>query len=224
MRKNTPDLGQLFHMSSVRSNTYDMIIGTFACLPDRSTTEIIRSDRYRQNLIEFQKLNEDLITKGVNSILQFLKNSASLSADDLTDAIAVDRTKLIRTAHTCGLKAPYENQYRETKGLSRFYLDLKAVYGTAGYQPKNCEDSVDFFCIELDFIRQLNLKITDRTMEVHSSFALQSQFMEEHLGRWLPEYCREARKIAETGYYEGWLLFLEGFLKLEENYLKSVCS
>ena len=221
MGKNVQDLEQFIKMAKARSDTYDMMIGTFVCLPDRSTVEIIRSDQYKQSLLKFQKLKEDQITKGVQSIVRFLEKSASLPEDLLADEIAVDRTKLIRTTYTCGLKAPYESQYRGTKELSRFYLDLKNSYGIAGYQPKAYGDSIDFFCIELDFIRQLNLKIVDRTMEVNASFAFQQQFMEEHLGRWLPDYCQEARKFAETAYYEGWLYFLEGFLKLEERYLKS---
>lgn len=212
-----------------RSQTYDMLIGIFMTLPDESFLKVLFSDETFHFFSRYRQVNHPSLTKGIDLIFSFLeknKNAVSFEGKDrphqLIEALAVDRTKLIRAPYQGSLRAPYENQYRKGLKSSNLQLNLKRIYQDSGYIPVHSGDTMDFFSIQLDFIRVLILKMLAQPDSLKELIHLQNQFMSDHIISWIKEYTQAAVSHAETDFYKGCLYFLEGFLDLESGYLKEL--
>ena len=105
------------------------------------------------------------------------------------------------------------------KGESGSYLSLKQRYQRFGYSLDDDTETVDFFAIELDFLRMLILKMIESPEQIADLLKAQLDFLEEHPGVWIKDYVKKAVGHAETGFYKGWLYIMEGFLELEKHYL-----
>jgi nitrate reductase assembly molybdenum cofactor insertion protein NarJ len=199
-------------MTRTRVEVYNFLLGACASIPDPTFFKSITSKAFTESLMTFKSLKDKQIAKGADLILQFLAENKETSPEQMIEAIGVDRTKIIRIPHLSGLRAPYESQYIKTKNASVILLDLKKTYLAAGFSPENSVESLDFICVELDFLRLLNQKIAEGNAPAEATLLLQKQFMNDHLSRWLGDYC------------QGWLGLLSGFLKLEQEYLDIMCS
>lgn len=224
MSKYQFDNDQIIKMTRTRVEVYNFLLGACASIPDSMFFESITSSSFTESLKTFQNLKDKRIAKGADLILQFLAENKDTSSEKVIEAIGVDRTKIIRIPHLAGLRAPYESQYIKTKSASVILLDLKKTYLAAGFSPENSGESLDFICVELDFLRLLNQKIADGGAPAEATLILQKSFLADHIGRWLDDYCQAALPHAETKFYQGWLTLLGGFLKLEQEYLDIMCS
>jgi len=215
------DLQSIAIMSSKRAKIYHVIINIFTSLPDEKFLEYMYSSELLQFLEMQKELQYPLISDGVNLITGFLEKHKSAEKPSLLEALAVDRTKLIRVPSAIGLKAPYESQYHKEMKTSHSLQRLVGVYRKAGFVPAATHESPDFFCIELDFMRVTSNRIANEHTEAKTLLGLQKDFLNEHLGAWVGEYVKEAITHAETDFYKGWLMVLQGVVEVEKIYLQS---
>lgn len=215
MRYNTDTL---IVMAEQRARTYDWIIGTLMTLPDPEFLKSIRSDESRLFLEKYSALKQPSITKGCNLVLDFLEQTAHAEEQELLEQMSVDRTRLIRTPFAKAYPPPYEGQYAGAEGTAS-QLALKQLYQSFGYVPAEDKETLDFFAMELDFMRMLILKTMENKEGVAELLAAQKDFLENHPGRWITNYVQKAMPHAETNFYKGWLIIMEGFLELEKDYL-----
>ena len=188
---------------------YDTIIGTLFCLPDETFLEIIRGQKLHSFLKAYRSLGQPLLSKGADEILSFLETMEPSAA--LVETLAVDRTKILRVPQKGSMRPPYESQYCAKEKKEGLLGKLQRAYIESGYIPVDAKDTADFLLIEMDFVKML----IDRGMKER-----QKQFMEEHLGAWACDYAKAAAEIAETEFYRGWMNFLQGFIRIEMEYLK----
>jgi TorA maturation chaperone TorD len=215
------DLQNVAIMSAKRAQIYQTLINVFMWLPDDKFHKYIYSPEFKQFLEQHKKLQYPIITKGVDLIEEFLRKNKMANANELLEKLAVDRTKLIRVPYSEGLKAPYESHYHKEMKTSSSLKRLTAAYRKAGFVPSDAKESPDFFCVELDFMRVLSKSIANEPTEAKALFKLQNEFLNEHLGKWIASYIESATSQAETDFYKGWLLILQGFLEIEKLYLQS---
>lgn len=138
----------------------------------------------------------------------------------LLEALAVDRTTLLRAPYKTGFNAPYESQYRRSQKSNNLQLNLRKRYLESGYIPVHTNEAMDFFCVQLDFLRVIILKMISEQDHAEEWVELQLQFLHNHIGSWFKDYASAAIPLAETDFYKGWILFLTGFLELEISYLE----
>jgi TorA maturation chaperone TorD len=210
-------------MSAKRAQIYQTFINIFMYLPDEKFLDYMYSPELEQFLAQHKKLQYPVITKGADLITNFLHVNKDARATELTELIeklAVDRTRLIRVPYSAGLKAPYESQYHKEMKTSSSLQRLTNAYRKAGFVPADAKESPDFFCVELDFMRVCANRIAEETAEARFLLTLQTEFLREHLGKWLGSYTEDAAQHAETDFYRGWLMILQGFIEIEKMYLK----
>ena len=215
------ELTNIAVMSAKRAQIYQTFINIFMYLPDEKFRGYIYSSEFEQFLQQHKNLQYPIITKGVTLITNFLSENKGADCTELTEKLAVDRTRLIRVPHGIGLKAPYESQYHKEMKTSYSLQRLTNTYRKAGFIPADSKESPDFFCVELDFMRVSSVRIADEPTKARFILTLQRDFLHEHLGKWVCKYTEDAVSHAETDFYRGWLMLLQGFIEIEKIYLQN---
>ncbi|MCL1993819.1 MAG: molecular chaperone TorD family protein [Spirochaetes bacterium] len=221
MKQAQQDEKNIAGMSAKRGQIYQILINIFMCLPDEKFRNYLYSPEFQSFLERQKELQYPIITKGIGLITGFLKETMNVDIVEQIEVLAVDRTRLIRVPHATGLKAPYESQYQKEKKTSSSMLRITNLYRKAGFIPVDAKESVDFFCVELDFMRVLSEQIAKEPSKTSFLFSIQKTFLEEHLGKWIGEYAENATAYAETDFYRGCLMVLQGFIEIEKMYLKT---
>ncbi len=201
-----------------RSRIYAFLTEAFIRLPDEDFMKTIKSRDTLDFLNYYKNVNQKEMTNGINIILAFMEGIETEKQPEMIEALAIDRTALIRSAGKNKLKAPYEGLYKKREQAHTIILSVKKFYKQIGKLPHSyANDSLDFMCTELDFMRQLCLLEADADNNRDKIRTLEKEFLNQHLGSWIADYCKAAGKFAKTDFYKGLLLFLEGFITLESN-------
>lgn len=221
---------ELETMAKCRAQTYDTLIGIFMTLPDSNYLNIMFSSKIADFLQSYRLVNHPSITKGADLITHFIdkyrasqpieNNSPETHYALLLEALSVDRTTLLRAPYKTGFNAPYESQYRRRQKSNNLQLNLRKHYLESGYIPVHTNEAMDFFCVQLDFLRVIILKTISDQGHAKELVELQLQFLQNHIASWFKDYAAAAIPLAETDFYKGWILFLTGFLELEISYLE----
>ncbi|MFP4977664.1 molecular chaperone [Paenibacillus sp. CN-4] len=117
---------------------------------------------------------------------------------------------------------------REAASLGRekeFCNVLSDVYASAGIVFKKCgTEADDHIAIELEFMAVLHERMLYNSYTVRSAMELleiQEKFLQEHLLRWVPEFCRMLNGATESPLYLGLSHMLEEFLPYDLSMLQA---
>lgn len=216
------DKNTIIDMAKERARIYERIVGTLMTLPDAEFLKSIKSTEYQVFHEKYSALKQPSVTKGCQLVLNFFKQVEGMDESELLEIMAVDRTRLIRTPFKKAYMPPYEAHYKKKGDTS--LLALKQLYQSHGYLPADDIETVDFFAIQLDFLRMLILKMIDNPEKISELITAQIDFLENHPASWIKDYVEKAVPHAETDFYKGWLYIMEGFLELEKGYLHYIQS
>lgn len=162
------------------------------------------------------------ITEGYRMIGSFL---ARRSPDMLTD-LAVDYASVfIGAGKTEGNAAyPYESVYTSPDRLimqeARDQV-LKAYRAEGLDRSDTFDDPEDHIALEFEYMAHLCQKTHAALLEeagpaAADYLAKQKNFLERHLLNWIPSFCADVVRIAETEFYQGAARITRGYLEMEQ--------
>ncbi|MDF2999939.1 MAG: putative component of anaerobic dehydrogenase [Bacillota bacterium] len=202
-----------------RGNIYGFLTEAFIRLPNEEFIQRITSSQMQTFLEQLHKLDHAKVRKGVGMTRSYLNAISAENIQRIMDELAVDRTRLIRSAGKGKLRAPYEGLYKKKEDAHTVILNVKKFYKRIGIAPTSyANDSPDFFCTELDFMKQLCLLEADAQKDFGDMRTIEREFLTQHLGSWIGDYCSAAGETAMTSFYRGLLLILESFVELEQSH------
>lgn len=189
-----------------------------------------------------KELTEENITQyhspEIRSFLTGLGENEQLkpSIDRITDALnrLMDRedAQLELAADFCDLflksdkdsALPYASMYIGKSGLlndtpAKEMEELMAKHGVE--VDKNLNEPADHIAIELDFLGNLIIRSNEAQDEakIEEAFAVQEQFIRQHLLSWMPQFSDKCQKFDEFGFYSAISAFATAFLALDRSYL-----
>jgi TorA maturation chaperone TorD len=101
------------------------------------------------------------------------------------------------------------------------YHEIIQAYKSLGYEKeKGFREPEDHVAVEFDFMSNL-CKWSSRTLdsgEIEKGITylnLQTEFLRDHLIRWVPALCRKLEKMAASNFYKGLAYFTDGFVALD---------
>jgi TorA maturation chaperone TorD len=86
-------------------------------------------------------------------------------------------------------------------------------------------ESPDYLCVELDFMKQLCLREQSQWLHdsgIKETIAQEEEFLREHLGNWVGDFCRAVEKHAVTDFYKGFSLILDAFVTMDKEWIGEV--
>ena len=124
---------------------------------------------------------------------------------------------------------PYESVYTSEQGLLMQEAAEEALlaYRREGIsQNMNYSVPDDHVALELSFMAHLCQKAaqSDKKSEQATVSSLnykQAQFVEDHLGRWIPLFCKKCILLATTDFYRGLAMLTQNFIESERIHLRA---
>jgi TorA maturation chaperone TorD len=214
--------------AGLRAGVYGLLAGVMGSIPDKRLVSMIKSD----DIIDlFKRVGNNQMQdyrESVDLIRAYGTEIEDRSADEVLQELAVDRTRIVRGTGPRELKPPYEGAYRTNGKSGESILQLKTFYRAAGLHPDDTmNESPDFLGMELDFMRQMCMKekaLRDKHEGSLRVLKIEEQFLRNHLGFWVAEYCHTAGRYAKTGFYRGFLKLMEIFLAADKAFIENTLS
>ncbi len=230
----TPDWLELAEIAQTRSLVYSLVILPFTALPDPGFAETVRNEDFL-GILERLEQTTDLpadMRSGARLMLECLRSWPASDMVGLSEALGVERTRLYRgLAPDYGPPPPFEAAWTgRGKPVNAILRELARFYRRSGLSvAANQTERPDSISVELAFQRQLVLREEEAWRRgtpkaAEESLQLQLAFLTDHLAEWTPRFIEEALPQAKTGFYQGHLTMLRGFLADEEAYLRSFAS
>jgi anaerobic sulfite reductase subunit A len=146
-------------------------------------------------------------------------------ANPLTD-LAVDYARVFLGAGIYDGSAayPYESVYTSKEGLivQEARDQVLAIYRAKGLdRSETLEVPEDHVALELEFMAHLCREAieaiaADDLDGVGHSLQEQTSFLNQHLVNWMPEFCANVQKYAETDFYKAVAKITNGFLHMDQ--------
>lgn len=172
--------------------------------------------------MEFPSEGSNKFIEGFEMIRNYIKFPI---LDPLTD-LAVDYAKVFLGAgktesESCAY--PYESVYTSPERLIMQDArdDVLAKYREYGLdRSEDCNEPEDHIFFELEFMGVLCKQthksiIAEDNSAVLSCLVEQKNFIEQHLLNWVPRFCNDIEKYAETDFYKGIAKVTEAFIKMD---------
>jgi TorA maturation chaperone TorD len=225
-QKASKDNARMAALAGARARLYAVLVGIFNRLPDDAFLSDIQGARLQGLLETCRDMNPGGFKPAVARIRAYLKSVQKTPPTKILKELSVDRTVVLRGTGHKDLKPPHEGLYTSQKNPGNAILAIKSAYRQAGLMPDEavCE-SPDYLCVELDFMRCLcrrEEKQWQNKQETGPCRLAQVSFLKEHLGRWVPDFCRQTRKHARTDFYKGFAMLMENFIKMDMAYLEDL--
>lgn len=209
-----------------RAGFYDLFAGVFGRLPDEAFLAKIEGKKLQSFLDSCAAVEGRGFKTGVDCVFRYRIGMKGRPGHEILEELSIDRTAILRGTGHEDLRPAYEGLYRSKKNVGNFLLKIRRFYRKTGLAPDDAiKESPDFLCLELDFMKQLCLREREEWLsrkETRATVAHQEEFLREHLGNWVGEFCRETAKHARTDFFRGFALMLEAFISQETAYLRDL--
>lgn len=207
-----------------RIDVYDLLSRLFLVEIDQSFLNMLRDADFR---IEVD--NADL-NEGYALFRKFQQNVSERTLLDL----AVDYLRTFIGAGRSGDSAayPYESVYTSADHLimQEARDEVLALYRSEGMgKADNWADPEDHISLELSFMAHLNRKALElfevgKHDEAIAYLVKQRDFLDKHLLRWGPNFCRNMLRFAQDDLYRGLAKVTLGFLAVDEELIADLLS
>jgi len=148
--------------------------------------------------------------------------------EEMQKEIAIERTRLFRGAvpvHGTQPPPPYEAFYLAPQKEPEHIVKVAKFYHEAGLQLGDFHDRPDYLGLELAFMAELcdRERRSRKNPQNHREIlAMEKEFLENHMLRWIPEYCQNVMEFANTDFVKGLIFLLRGFMNEEQEWISSI--
>jgi len=213
-----PTAADFSAMATARSKLYDFLSGLSATKPSSELVKAIKEGTFFAFLLPFE--GKDLPKALEDALRTIIGYRPGASPDGLEEDLAVEWTKIFRGVQKgYSPPPPYESVYLGGGILQGEPMrTVSNLYATHGLQTRTPTGELpDYIAMEFKFMSVLAAEEaeawTSRKEDALSCLLEQKRFLREHLLRWVPKFCDEARKHIETEFYKGVIDLFQALLR-----------
>ncbi len=166
------------------------------------------------------------IAEGCRLMAGFLRRHRAAAVSEL----AVDFARVFLCAGGRGGALPYESVYTSPE---RLLMQEARDAVLANYRRESLQRAADFrgpedhVALELEFMAHMCRRTAAAMGRGERQAALacldrQREFLNRHLLRWVPAFCRDVRRLAGTDFYRGLARFTADFLRVDRELLRGL--
>lgn len=115
-----------------------------------------------------------------------------------------------------GVTPPYESLYRPDIFATEIHAAVLSYFESAGFEAGEiCQQAPDFISTEFRLMSMLAYQQNQAENEKQRDFFkhLQTEFLQQHLLIWIPDYCQKLIKESQVDFYRQLAVYIETFLK-----------
>lgn len=163
-------------------------------------------------------LDEEL-SEGFRVLKGFMEKRKGKTIDELHEDLVDEYTLLFIGPHRLPVQ-PYESWWVDGKLMGESLLKVKRDCRKAGVvKSRDYAEPEDHIAFELKFMHHLCEEELSASLEKKrfvECLNLQRDFLNDHLLRWVPEFCDELYECELSDFYGGIARLTKGFLLLED--------
>lgn len=201
---------------SNRENMYRLLGRFYRVEVDQTFLNQMKSMEFPAECVEKE------LVEGYRMLEHYLRGAGS---DPLTD-LAVDYAKAFLGAGIAkgDVAYPYESVYTSPERLVMQDArdQVVAIYRSKGLNgAQGLDVPEDHVALELEFMVHLCHEAQDAIAAsdwpaVSASLKEQESFLRQHLLNWIPDFCTDVQKCAETEFYQAAAKITNGYLRMEQ--------
>jgi putative dimethyl sulfoxide reductase chaperone len=207
-----------------RAAGYGFLAWLFLVQPDHEFVTRLLAPDVQEGLLSLASAasSDAKIVIGFKEMVAYLAGDGSGSMEATCQALALERTRLLHGVERHDAPPPpYESLYRSPElggGISVLQAVAEFYREAQVEQSERQVDQIDYLGLELDLMRLLceeeNSCLKRGEADAANGFAtLQQRFLQEHLLKWVPQFCELILNYPKAGFYRGVVRFLLGFLE-----------
>lgn len=202
-----------------RAQVYGLLATIFRAEPEEALLDEIKAPRFSGVLKNL----------GVNLGDEFY----AVPSPQLVEDLAIEYTKLFvgPGPHI----SPHESIFIETEAGSgglwgAVTVKVKKFIETAGFDyTSEFTGMPDHVSVEMEFMQKLATTEADKrasgeTKEADWCLGVQKRFLDDHLSRWVPEFCDQVVENSTMRFYSEMAALTKAFLIYDENFLEEKLS
>lgn len=227
MSDETVTSAQFSKLADARSKTYGFLSVIYIQRPSEDFLHKMLDPSF-QSFLTSLMMKKDIpkeMMEGLKIVENFINKSRKSPLKEVREKLSVEFTRLFRgVKRFYGPPPPYESVYVEEKGriMGESTVKVSKEYARAGVSIPNQYkgEPPDHISFELDFTRYLCSREASAWKKNNLSEALkfleeQKKFINEHLARWVPNFCGKVVKEAKIEFYQGIAKITKGFVRLD---------
>jgi len=210
-------------VAEARSQVYGLLSALYMELPDLKWLGGIFDAGFQQS---FPSIASDFqmagIKEGLELIAGFVTEFKSKPREEVFKLVSIDRTRLL---HGVGKKTspppPYESMYRDGRIWGKSTEEVARTCSHLGIKlSEECSEPPDYIGIEFDLMR-LICSAEKEAWEAGSIdkagkfLQVGSEFLSQHIMRWVPDFCEQMYRKAELDFYRGLSRLTRGFVEYD---------
>jgi TorA maturation chaperone TorD len=197
-------------LAKYRSNLYALLSSVYIHIPERKTLSLHWEPALK--LIGFPQKGAEKSLQEIEEGLRLVKDYISMgniSCEKGLVNLSKDWTHLFRGVDVKGPLPPYESLYRTGRLQEKPAQEINRLFSKMGIQvPEEWHQPSDYIGVELDFMRLLCTKEREAWEKyqldlVHGVAEIEKSFLENHLGFWIPIFCKKMMEQAKEDFYKG---------------------
>jgi len=168
-------------------------------------------------------VEEDTTGEGLRILKDFARKLKRADLKKVETELATEYASLFLNGRNHSV-FPYESVYTSKKRLvmQKARDEVLSEYRQEGLEtPKEFNEPEDHITIELEFMRHLCRKAVENMEQGNPEACLaylrkQKEFLEKHLWVWIPNFCEDLARTAQSDFYKGIAKVTGDYLSLEQ--------
>lgn len=218
-KKKKVDRKKFSERAYQRSDVYGLLSSVFAREPDENFIRNLNSSSLRPLVAGERKWDKEFWAQ---------------SKEKICEDLAVEYTRLFLGPKNHN--PPYESLYNIKEGEPRQIwgsaaVEVKRIIEGSGLSFKEDYGGIpDHISIELEFMQKLVKKEEGFWEEqkydslLSKTIKIEKKFIDEHLEKWIPEFCQKVIKAAKLDFYRNLAEFTKDFIITEKEEVESLLS
>jgi len=198
----------------IRRDFYAILYRMYLEEPPRELADDLVNEKFSSPRLT---LDEEL-SDGFRGLKEFMEKSKGKEADELHEDLVDEYIRLFIGPHRLPVQ-PYESWWVDGKLMGESLLKVKRDYRKAGIvKSRDYAEPEDHIALELRFMHYLCEEelSTDNEERFVECLNLQKDFLNEHLLRWVPDFCDALYECELSDFYKNIAKLTKGFLLLED--------
>jgi len=208
--------GEQREILEIRRNFYAFLYRMYLEEPPRELVDDLLNEKI--SFSDLIPLDEEL-SDGFRRLKEFMEENKGKAVDDLHEELVDEYTRLFIGPHRLPVQ-PYEAWWVDGKLMGKSLLKVKRDYRKAGIvKAQGYAEPEDHIAFELKFMHYLceeGLSAIFSSEKLVECLNVQKEFLNEHLLRWVPDFCDALYECELSDFYKGIAKLTKGFLLLEE--------
>lgn len=210
-------MGEIEEVLETRRSFYGFLYRMYVDEPQRELADELVNERFQFRELTSLEINSEL-SDGFRLLKEFMERNKGRDVDALHEDLLEEYTILFLGPFRLPVQ-PYEAWWVSGKLGGKPLVNVKNAYLEAGIvKSQEFVETEDHIAFELRFMHYLceEALAADSQKRQKECLKLQRSFFDEHILKWMPNYCDALYYYERADFYKGIAKLTKGFIQLDD--------